>query len=576
MRIIGFLLVAILLVPYPAAARARTKPTPKPSVSSASPGESAALRSLIRAGRHSDLRWPAFSDMRPDLERLYTRTGWRPLWLEAGRPSAAALQLIDRLAGADSLGLVPSDYDAAWLDDAAAALAAGGGPNEQVRFDVALSVAAARFVDALEHGRVSPAAAGAQYPAVRGGSPLEAIVDSLRDSDEQGTVLERHQPDLLHYRYLKNALARYRALESDSSLARTLVLPRDLKPGMKFKDAARLRRRLQALGDLGKVKAPKAKADTLYSPELVEGIKRFQHRHGLDPDGVIWPNTAEELKRPFSENVRKIVLALERWRWLPLPFEAPPILVNLPAFRLYAFRDLPDRENNTLAMDVLIGAADRNATPVFAADMTYLVFRPYWEVPTDLMMDELGPRAAWDWELLERQGIVLVKRDSDGSKSLPLTPENLKRIGSDLRMRQLPGPHNVLGLVKFMFPNMHDVYLHDTQTGGLFALARRDFSHGCIRVSKPVELAQFVLRDQPDWDENSIKDAMQGEDNQRVNLPTPVPVYVTYATAGAFEDGRVEFYADIYGLDDRLEELLKKGYPYAKGPVVSARRSSGA
>lgn len=419
---------------------------------------------------------------------------------------------------------------------------------------------------------MTPAAAGAQFPAARRALPLDAIVESLRDAGQQDDVLARHQPKLYHYQYLKNALAQYRALARDSTVTARLSIPRDLKPGMKFTDAPKLRRRLQAFGDMGSFKAPKAKADTLYSPELVEAVKKFQKRHGLDTDGIIWPNTSAELKRPMGQNIRKIELALERWRWLPQPFTAPPIVVNIPAFRLYAYRDLSDREDNTLAMDVLVGAADRNATPLFSASMTYLIFRPYWEVPSELMMDELGPRAAWDYELLQRQGIVLVKKGG-GSANLPLTPENLKRIGRDLRMRQLPGEHNVLGLVKFMFPNMHDVYLHDTQVGGLFALARRDFSHGCIRVSDPVALAEYVLRDQPEWNVDRIKDAMKGEDNHRVNLPNPVPVFVTYATAGAFENGVVEFYADIYGRDIALDELLRKGYPYSRGAAPSKRSS---
>ncbi len=555
------LLAATLWLAGGAPVRAVASPT-----ASAAPGGTDALRKLVRSGRHSDLRWPEFSDVRADLDRMYARAGWQPVWLEAGRPSRAATALIERLAGADTLGLDPADYDADWLAGAAKELRDDAGPFGLARFDLALSVAAARFVDALEHGRVSPAAAGAQYPAPRRSWTLDAVVDSLRDAGSQDAVLARHQPGLEHYRLLKNALAKYRGLVRDSSFAAPIKFPPDLKPGMTFRAAARLRRRLQALGDVGMVKSPKPRADTLFSPEIVLGIKRFQRRHGLEPDGVIWPNTAEELNRPFKDNVRQITLALERWRWLPLPFTAPPIVVNIPAYRLEAYRALPDREANTLAMDVLVGSADRNATPLFTADMSYLVFRPYWEVPLELMMDELGPRAAWDSERLQGQGIVLVKRNSDGSKSLPLTPANLQRIGKDLRMRQLPGPNNVLGTVKFMFPNMHDVYLHDTQTGGLFGFARRDFSHGCIRVSDPVALAVHVLRNQPGWGPEQVKEAMQGADNHRVEVVTPVPVFVTYATASAFENGEVYFYGDIYGLDHGLEELLKKGYPYSKKP----------
>lgn len=565
-RILSTIMLFSLIAPAFANA---AKPAPRVRAAAAPMGS---LRTIVQSGRHSDLRWATFSDVRPSLEQLYARGGWRPLWLEDGSPTPAATQLIARLAGADSLGLDPADYDAAWLGQKAEGLSAASGPNEQVRFDLALSVAAARFVDALEHGRVTAAAAGAQFPAPRRTEPLESIVESLREAGQQDGVLARHQPQLYHYQYLKNALVRYRGLARDSSFMARLSIPRDLKPGMKFVDAPRLRRRLQAFGDMGSFKPPKAKADTLYSAELVEAVKKFQKRHGLDTDGVIWPNTAVELKRPLGQNIRKIELALERWRWLPQPFTAPPIVVNIPAFRLYAYRDPTDRGVDALAMDVLVGAADRNATPLFSASMTYLVFRPYWEVPSELMMDELGPRAAWDRELLQRQGIVLVKKGG-GSANLPLTPENLKRIGRDLRMRQLPGEHNVLGLVKFMFPNMHDVYLHDTQVGGLFALARRDFSHGCIRVSDPVALAEYVLRDQPEWNVARIRDAMKGEDNYRVNLPKPVPVFVTYATAGAFENGVVEFYADIYGRDIALDELLRKGYPYPRGARPSKKSS---
>jgi murein L,D-transpeptidase YcbB/YkuD len=566
MRAFAVLLLALTIAAPAHAAKPRAKKAA--AAPRAATAESGAIKSLLSSGRHSDLRWPTFSDVRADLDRMYARRGYHPAWLENARPTAAASSMVERLAGADTLGLTPSDYDAEWLLATAQRLAAdaSAGPNEQARFDVALSIAAARFVDALEHGRVPPSAMGVQYPAPPKGAPLDAVVDSLRDEFEQAGVLERHQPPMWHYRYLKNALAHYRALENDPSFTTALVLPRDLKPGMKFKDAPRLRRRLVALGDLGPSKPPKARADTIYTQELVAGIKHYQRRHGLDPDGVIWPNTAEELQRPLAENVSKIRLALERWRWLPLPFATPPIVVNVPAFRLYAYRSLPDLEENTLAMDVLVGAADRNATPLFAGSMSYLVFRPYWEVPTELMMDELGPRAAWDGPQLTEQGIVLVKKDGDPNNSLPLTPENLRRLGRDLRMRQLPGPHNVLGRVKFMFPNQHDVYLHDTQVGGLFALARRDFSHGCIRVGDPVALAEFVLRDQPEWNEQSIKDAMDGEDNHRVDIANPVPVFVTYATAAAFADGEVRFYGDIYGLDSKLEAMLKKGYPYGARP----------
>jgi len=296
----------------------------------------------------------------------------------------------------------------------------------------------------------------------------------------------------------------------------------------------------------------------------VAAVKQFQTRQGFEPDGVIGPATIGRLSRPFDQRVRQIELALERFRWLPVSFTAPPIIVNIPAFRLFAFRGLTDREDNMLAMDVVVGAAYDKHTPVFAADMRYLIFRPYWEVPVSIMTAELGPKALSDPEFLQREGMVLVSGESDRAPELPATPENLARIGNGLRLRQLPGAQNALGLLKFVLPNAHDVYMHDTAARGLFAKARRDFSHGCIRLSDPVALAAHVLRDQPEWTAERIRAAMNGEDDMRVNLLRPVPVCIVYSTASASDNGDVYFYPDIYDLDRELDQLLKKGYPYPK------------
>ena len=191
-------------------ARRSRAPKAAPRKSSVS-AEATAVRNLLATGRHPNLAWPVVSDVREDLERMYARRGYEPAWLENARPTPAADAMIDQLAGADSLGLIASDYDADWLRTQGHRLASEGSaaPSEQAKFDVGLSVAAARFVDAIEHGRVPPSAMDVQYPASPKGAPLDAIVDSLTDEFEQAGVLERHQPALWHYRYLKNALARY-------------------------------------------------------------------------------------------------------------------------------------------------------------------------------------------------------------------------------------------------------------------------------------------------------------------------------------------------------------------------------
>jgi murein L,D-transpeptidase YcbB/YkuD len=398
-------------------------------------------------------------------------------------------------------------------------------------------------------------------------------VADLRDVSRQGAVLAAIQPQFHHYQLLKNGLARYRRLAQDTTLVQLPPIPPDVRPGQVLHAAPALRRRLRATGDLAKGKDPKAERDTVYTPELVDAVQRFQVRQGFLPDGVLWSQTIEQLERPLSERVRQIELTLERWRWLPSTFDVPPVIVNIPAFRLYAFNAPPDRRENMLTMDVLVGAAVWNDTTVFSAPMTHVIFRPYWEVPSNLMLYELGPRALADRENMERQGYVLVRSDGSDSTGLPLTPENLERLGKGLRMRQRPGPYNSLGLIKFMLPNPYDIYLHDTPVPGLFMLPRRDFSHGCIRVSDPVALAVHVLRGQPGWTAERVKAAMEsGEDNLRVDLPQPVPVFIVYATADASETGEVHFYTDIYKRDARLDALLKKVAPF---PRTSSARKKG-
>jgi murein L,D-transpeptidase YcbB/YkuD len=530
-----------------------------------SEGAAVHLQSLVQSGRHPDLRWPAFPEFCSELERLYERASWQPLWLLGTRPTEAATRLIARLAAADSLGLEPADYDAEWLEREARELDTQRRtpPSDQVaHFDLALSVAAVRFVSALHRGRVSPRVAHAELFLPRASLAAEMAVDSLRNASEQGVILERIQPPFHHYHLLKNALARYQALARDTSLVPLPGMPRVVRPGDRLLAASRLRHLLEATGDLRRTAFPLAMEDTLYSADLVAGVRQFQRRQGFEPDGVIGPGTAARLNRPFELRVRQIELTLERWRWLPPSFTAPPIIVNIPAFQLYAFRGLLDREDDMLAMDVVVGGAFDKQTPVFAADMRYLIFRPFWEVPVSILTTELGPEALRDPEFLEREGMVLVSGESDHALEWPPTQENLERIGKDLRLRQLPGPRNALGEIKFVLPNANDIYLHDTAAKGLFARARRDLSHGCIRLSDPVALAAHVLRDRPEWTVARVRAAMDGDDNTRVNLARPVPVYVVYETAITHDNGDVYFYPDIYGLDETLDGLLRKGYPY--------------
>ncbi|HMD48707.1 MAG TPA: L,D-transpeptidase family protein, partial [Bryobacteraceae bacterium] len=263
---------------------------------------------------------------------------------------------------------------------------------------------------------------------------------------------------------------------------------------------------------------------------------------------------------PLKHRCRQLALTLERWRWIPASFSRPPIIVNIPEFRLHA---LNDRHETELEMKVVVGGAYRHQTPVFTNDMTHVIFRPYWNVPLSIQRAELVPKitqdssylAANDYEIVDARG-----KPFEGG----ITAEVVAQLRSGrLAIRQKPGPQNALGFIKFMFPNEYNVYLHGTPAKALFSRSRRDFSHGCIRVERPEELAAWVLRGLPEWTPQRIGDAENGANTLQVNLPHPIPVLILYGTAVVSASGEVHFFDDIYGHDRSLEEVLSHGYPYS-------------
>jgi murein L,D-transpeptidase YcbB/YkuD len=320
-----------------------------------------------------------------------------------------------------------------------------------------------------------------------------------------------------------------------------------------------------------------AHGETLYEGAVVEAVERFQRRHGLDPDGKIGEDTLERLAMPFEERVRQIELALERWRWQPLR-RASAVVVNLPEFRLRAFDAAGQVAFTT---DVVVGRARRHDTPVFAELMRTVVFRPSWNVPASLTSREILPEIEKDPSHLEREGYQILGAsgaNGAGGANDVNDAETLAALRrGTLRLRQRPGPGNALGPVKFLFPNRWNVYLHATpQTAG-FARARRDLSHGCVRVADPIGLAEWVLRDRPDWPRERILEAIAGEqDEVTVTLDTPIPVHLVYHTVVAQQDGELLFLADLYRHDARLERALARRHsrPELAKPGGRAPRTS--
>jgi murein L,D-transpeptidase YcbB/YkuD len=249
-------------------------------------------------------------------------------------------------------------------------------------------------------------------------------------------------------------------------------------------------------------------------------------------------------------------------RWLPEMHYRPIVFVNVALFRLWATDPVTGSE--PLRMRVVVGQSLEHQTPLFVDRMEYVVFRPYWNPPPGITAKELVPHIQRDRAYFERENLEIVAGGGDDATTiLPLTPENLSKVASGkLYLRQKPGPRNSLGLAKFIFPNASNVYMHGTPAQSLFSRARRDFSHGCIRLESPARLAEWVLRDQPEWTKEKIEEAMNGQRPTRVVLKEPLTVVLFYDTVHVDSEGVAHFVGDIYGDDAQLEKAIERGYPY--------------
>ena len=371
------------------------------------------------------------------------------------------------------------------------------------------------------------------------------------------SVLDQIQPPYAGYRRIENTLKQYLDLAAKGDGAKVPAGTKTIAPGDTYAGTAQLAERLQLIGDL-----PQGGSFDSYGGALVEGVKHFQARHGLATDGKLDAATLRELNTPLSARVQQIDDALERWRWMPTEFQQPPVLVNIPEFRLRAYS--ADRQL-ALTMNVVVGKAAPTQTPVFTDDIKFIVFRPYWNVPPGILRRTVIPGIMKNSGYLAREKFEVT--DSSGRLVSPSDDLVAGLRSGKYFVRQKPGPTNALGLIKFMFPNTYSVYLHSTPSTELFSRSRRDFSSGCIRLEKPAELASFLLRNQLDgqqpWTLALVQTAMDsGKDNRQVNLATKIPVLILYVTAVAEEDGTVHFFDDIYGHDQRLNALLAKGPPY--------------
>ncbi|MGZ8237313.1 MAG: L,D-transpeptidase family protein [Methylobacter sp.] len=526
------------------------------------PGIAQEITAIITAKQHPYLMLSNFPNRTEDLESLYTMSNHQLLWLGTANAEKSITDALNLLAHAPDHGLKSKNYDTETLRQKlpSALTLKPDDYKELALYDTALSISLLRFLHDLHYGRVNPQ--GINFNLKLREKKLIDLPLLIKNSLTQNTLAELPQsvePKFKQYQKLKQALAHYRELAVTTPPFK-LSIEKTLRPGESHPQIAELRRFLVAIGDLSDDKADvSAEKSSLYTDAIASGVKRFQKRHGLTADGQIGKGSAAVLSVHLSQRVTQIELAMERLRWLPEFNGSASVIVNIPAFQLWALDAIDQPDANIINMKVVVGNALKTQTPVLMAEMHFIDFMPYWNVPYSIIKNEILPKLIQNGNYLEKENMEMVSVLRDGAKPAGLNIEtmNLLKEGK-LRIRQRPGRKNALGRVKFIFPNKEDVYLHDTPANALFSKSRRDFSHGCVRVENPQKLAEFALKNQDNWNPETIQLAMSAPKTQRVILKKPIPVLFFYTTAFFDQFDNLEFYLDIYGHDAVLLEALSK------------------
>ncbi|MGE0846736.1 MAG: murein L,D-transpeptidase [Flavobacteriaceae bacterium] len=474
---------------------------------------------------------------------FYSDRLFKPIWVRDDGPKTKGWSMLSVLRFAGDDGLEPSDYHVAELEK----LIESADPVGLAHFEILMTRAFLDYASDLASGRTIPKEVDSELDISPAPPPAKTILEGAEAAEDIAPYVETLAPSTYEYARLKKTLADYRKIEREGGFP---IVPDDevLKPGMDQPRVEELRRFLVAAGD---VEAARAGGGTVYDDGLVEAVKHFQERHGLEIDGVIGPSTLAEINTPVSARIATILLNMERRRWM-----------NDDLGRRYVFVNLADQFLKVVENDKTIHAARLvvgkpfHRTPVFSDLMEYAVINPEWNVPPSIGRNELLPQLRKNPGALAAQNIRVL---ANGVEVNPYAVDWNAIAPGNLRysFRQDSGTRNALGVIKFMFPNKYNVYIHDTPSKGLFARATRTFSHGCMRVQYPLDLGA-VLLGPAGWDKAKIEQVVRSGRKTVVRLAEPIPVHVTYLTAWTNKDGTVNFRKDVYDRDARLEKALEK------------------
>lgn len=528
------------------------------------------------------------------LPKLYEERNYVPLWIENGGPSSQAYEMIEIIRNSDNEALDPDYYNISEIESILKRMEQDRNSGDSydaldlAELELLLSNSFLTYTHDLHYGRVRAEQINLELLSGERPVNLPKLLVTAVETDQVQETLEGLLPEYPMYAMLRISLKEYREIAAKGGW-------QPVAYGDKFKKGARgqrvlaLSKRLKVTGELDS----SIPGSEVFDDSLDQAVRKYQQRNGLYVDGVVGKSTIEALNVPVEERISQIELTMERWRLLPQYLGNRYILVNIANYHLYGV----ENNNDTINMRIVVGKPQWN-TPMFSEEMTHLIINPYWNIPPSIFKDDIAPKIMEDSEYLSKQNMYAVgleapekivveeaevvevvenveatevtDGDNTGEKELSEVEIQNKKaqeeyiskvLSGKYRLRQNPGPGNALGRIKFLFPNKHSVYLHDTPNRGFFKKAQRNFSHGCIRVEKPLELAEFVLSSNPSWTQNTIQSSINKMKTKTVHLDESITVYILYFTTWVDNEGTVNFHKDIYGLDKTLYNALRTTRP---------------
>lgn len=489
------------------------------------------------------------------LPALYEKYNYQPIWTNPD----SVRQLVDAIEDSYHDGLTPEDYHLTLIQQLQEQLAVKPDPAKQAELDVVLTDSLVRLGYHLLIGKVDPESLDSNWNMDRTLEldPMLRMSTAIDTAQVTGLVASFH-PQAGFYHDLKQALADYRKIQARGGWPQ-VPAGETLKPGMTDPRITTIRQRLAVTGDMPAVSMESA----LYDDAVEAGVKQFQQRHGLEADGVVGKGTLAAMNVPVEARIDQLRVNLDRARWVLHDLPQDFVVTDIAGFNVQYIRDGQEAWKTRAQ----VGKAYRK-TPVFRDRIRYIEFNPTWTIPPTILKNDILPKVKKDPEYLRNKNMVVLDQQGTQIDLATIDWSQYPGKGFPYLIRQQPGPKNALGRVKFIFPNKHAVYLHDTPHKSGFGRAERAFSSGCIRIQDPFHFAELLLADKPDWDRAKIDAVVESRETTRVNLTDPLTVMLLYWTAAVDDEHRVVFKQDIYGRDGAVLAGLDGGFKFRGSKII--------